>query len=88
MPATIDGANARLVYPCPWAYTVVGRDEEAVGRAISAVVQDRKHEISAPRRSAEGNYCAVTLRVTVFDEEDRTSIYEALRLHEDTIIVL
>jgi len=88
MPGQRRGEGTGLSYPCTWSYTVIGRSEADLARAIDSVAQARDHEVSQPRRSSDGNYCAVTLRLTVFDERDRRSIYEALRERAETIIVL
>jgi putative lipoic acid-binding regulatory protein len=88
MPADLSDAKLDLPYPCRWIYKIIGDDEGALRRAAEEVVQAREHSIALSRRSAERSYCCLNVEVLVYDEEDRVTIYEALRRHPAIALVL
>ncbi len=77
-----------LVYPCPWAYTLIGADVDGLRRAAADVVGERAHTLTPSRTSAGGNYHSLNLALEVRDEADRLSLYEAFRRHPAVRLVL
>jgi putative lipoic acid-binding regulatory protein len=82
------GARAGLEYPCRWGYKVIGGAEDELRRAISRVAQDRPCTVALSRRSRTEKYTCVNVDMTVYDEDDRTRVYEALRDHPAVRLVL
>jgi putative lipoic acid-binding regulatory protein len=77
-----------LPYPCRWVYKIIGDGEEVLTTAATEILRSRDHTISLSRRSAGRNYCCLNVEVVVHDEQDRVSIYEALRRHPVVRLVL
>lgn len=88
MAPDMSNAKLDLPYPCRWVYKIIGDDEGALRSAVADVVQAREHALSLSRRSARRNYCCLNVEVLVYDEQDRVSIYEALRGHPAVRLVL
>jgi len=88
MAPDLSNETLDLPYPCRWVYKIIGEDEGALRSAAAEIVQAREHSISLSRKSAEGNYLSLNVEVVVHDEEDRVSIYEALRRHPAVALVL
>jgi len=82
------GQKLELEYPCNWCYKVVGEEREALEKAIREVVLEREHSISHSNTSRSGKYLSLNLDLLVHNEEDRQFIYEALKAHPDTKMVL
>jgi putative lipoic acid-binding regulatory protein len=77
-----------IEYPCRWKYKVIGGPEPDLRRAIAEIVQDRPCTISLSRRSRAEKHTSLNVDMVVFDEDDRTRVYEALRNHAAIRIVL
>lgn len=82
------GPKLELDYPCRWEYTLIGREETAIDRAVRRAVGDREVEAAHSRTSRQGTYVSVKIRVTVMDEADRRGILEALQASEEIRYVL
>ena len=80
--------KAELDYPCPWIYKVIGADESQLRRLIAGLVGDRDHEVSLSNRSGSGKYTSLTLTLTVRDEPDRLTLFDALSTHPAVKFVL
>lgn len=77
-----------LDYPCPWAYRVIGADEQQLRELIAGLVGERAHEVTLSNRSAGGRYTSLRLALTVTDEADRLRLFNALSEHPAVRIVL
>jgi putative lipoic acid-binding regulatory protein len=77
-----------MAYPCRWAYKLIGSEVEQLRCAIAEVVQGREHAVTLSRTSRTGKYCCLNLELVVHDDEDRVRIFEALRRHPATHVVL
>ncbi len=77
-----------LEYPCRWLYKVIGRSEEAVRGAVLQVVEVDGLTLELSHRSSGGSYVSFNVEVTVQSEQQRKSLYEALRAHDDVRMVL
>ncbi len=80
MPGERSG-KPEIVYPCTWAYTVIGSKREAVNRAVGEVLQERPCKVVFSRISAGGSYCSFHVEVEVAGEEDRMDIFNRLSAH-------
>ena len=82
------GQKLELEYPCNWCYKVVGEEREKLEEAIREVVLEREHSITHSNTSRSGKYISLNLDLLVHNEEDRQFIYEALKAHPHTKMVL
>lgn len=77
-----------LDYPCPWAYRVIGADEQQLRGLIAGLVGARAHEVTLSNRSSGGKYTSLRLELTVTDEADRLRLFNALSGHPAVRMVL
>ncbi len=80
--------NAHFEYPCPWAYKVIGTDEETMRQAVREIIQDGTCTIKLSNSSKTGKYCCLDVELVVRSEEERLKIYECLKNHGAIKIVL
>jgi len=78
----------QIDYPCSWEYKVIGNDEFALRQAVAAVMADAEYEVSFSHFSRTGKYCSLSVELTVVDEEQRMSLFAALKRHRDILFVL
>jgi SAM-dependent methyltransferase len=81
-------ARAGLEYPCRWGYKVIGGAEDELRRAVSEVAQDRSCTVELSRTSRTEKYTCLNVTMTVYDEDDRTRVYDALKSHPAIRLVL
>lgn len=81
-------SKPNVEYPCRWIYKVIGMDRERVKQAIVEVMQECPYEIRYSRSSAKGKYHSFSLEVTLYDDDQRQTIYKALMEHPAIRIVL
>ena len=81
-------ARLELEYPCIWVYKVIGTSAGAVQAAVLEVIEGVAYTIAESNRSSGGAYVSFNVEVTVTDDEQRVSIYEALRSHDAVRMVL
>ena len=80
--------KAELNYPCQWLYKVIGTDNEQLRQAIMGIIRNMPCEINFSNSSSSGNYLCLNLEITVQSEEERNSIYLALKSHPHVKMVL
>jgi putative lipoic acid-binding regulatory protein len=83
-----DDPQPDIKYPTWWTYTVIGPDRNQLEEAITKVVEDRSHTVSLSNLSKTGKYCSLTLKMIVLNDEERRTIYEALRAEPVVTLVL
>ncbi len=77
-----------IAYPCSWGYKVIGTSAALMSSAIAAIMQDIPHSVTPSNRSASGRYICLDVDVLVSNEDQRLTLYEALRNHPAVKIVL
>ena len=80
--------KVELKYPCQWLYKVIGMDRKKLHRALLEIIDEDSCEISFSSSSSKGKYHCLNLELTVKSEEERNSIYLALKNHPQVKIVL
>jgi len=80
--------KATITYPCQWLYKVIGRNEEELRLALAEIIIHPASDISYSNSSSKGKYLCLNVEVTVQNEEERNSIYLALKQHPQVKIVL
>ena len=83
-----DGCRAHIKYPCQWLYKVIGMDRNKLHQALKDIVSEDSCNISLSNSSSSGKYLCLNLEVTVRNEEERNTIYLALKAHPQIKIVL
>lgn len=83
-----EGYQDLIQYPCRWLYKVIGRDSEKLQQAILEIVNPAECQISFSKSSSSGKYHCLNLEVHVRDQNERNSIYLALKQHPQVKIVL
>ena len=78
----------QISYPCLWLYKVIGFDREKLHRALLEIVNEESCDISFSNSSRTGKYICLNLEVNVKSEEERNSIYMAIKGHPQVKIVL
>ncbi len=77
-----------LSYPCEWPYVVIGPVEADLRSAVHDIVQNRTHTVTVSNTSAQGKYVSLKVLVVVRSDEDRVGIFEALKNHPATKVVI
>lgn len=83
-----DGCRAHIKYPCQWLYKVIGMDRNKLYQALKDIVSEDSCNISLSNNSSSGKYLCLNLEVIVRSEEERSTIYLALKAHPQIKIVL
>lgn len=77
-----------LIYPCNWCYKVIASEQHALKQAVKDVIQEREHKLEHSNKSRTSKYTSMNLEILVYNEDDRTFIYEALKKHQAIKMVL
>lgn len=85
---SLNKGPVRISYPCQWLYKVIGCDREKMHRALLAIIGEGACQISLSRTSGSGRYHCLNLEVTVRSEEERNSLYTAIKAHPEVRLVL
>jgi len=83
-----DERKLELEYPCNWKYKIVGEERKKLEAAIHSVILERSHSLEHSNTSKTGKYISLNLDLLVHNEDDRTFIFEALKVHQDVKMVL
>jgi putative lipoic acid-binding regulatory protein len=75
-------------YPCEWIYKIIGNDESRLRAAAQSIICGKEFTIDVSRGSSRGTYVCLNLKLTVLNEQERTSIFSALGTHADIKLVL
>lgn len=78
----------QLEYPCSWSYKIIGDNPDYMKSAVAEIIRDRQCSISFSRVSATDKYTCLNVEMTVANDQDRTSLYEALKAHRAIKLVL
>jgi putative lipoic acid-binding regulatory protein len=84
----LDDYQVEISYPCPWQYTVIGLDREAIRLAVADVVGSAEYCLAPSHTSRTGKYCSMHLSLTVETEEHRIGLFHALKEHPAIQIVI
>ena len=77
-----------IEYPTNWCYKIIAMTEDHVSIAISDVICDKIHTLKASNKSKSGKYVSMNLDLIVQNEDERNFIYEALKSHPKTKMIL
>ena len=88
MEDTFGKRRPEIPYPCPWSYVLIGREEDLVRRAVAEILGARRHALAKKNQSQGGKYCSFEVELSVSDEPDRLSLFEAFKRHADITFVI
>jgi len=77
-----------LEYPCKWCYKLIGEDKESIQKAVKDVIDEREHKLSDSKSSKGGKYVSMNLDMLVHNDDDRKTIYEELKKHDNVKMVI
>lgn len=82
--------KAQIKYPCQWLYKVIGSNREKLDQALKEIIStnDDASAVTFSNSSRSGKYLCLNLEMTVRSEEERNTIYLALKKHPHIKIVL
>lgn len=83
-----DNEEARIEYPTPWIYKVIGADFQQVKIAVAEVLENTEYTIEESNVSSKGAYISVKVEVLVENEDIRDSIFFDLKQHSHVKMVL
>ena len=75
-------------YPCSWLYKVIGTNEDALRKAIHAVIDTDNLIITKSHTSSGGKYCSLNVEIVVKDEKSRLGTYNNLKNHAAVKVVM
>ena len=75
-------------FPCEWGYKVIGADKAKLETAIETSFGDKAYSIAKTAKSSKGNYTSISIKLTVFSQEEIDKFYNALSKQSDIKIVL
>ena len=88
MESSFEGRKPEILYPCIWAYQVIGTDEDRLREAVLEVLGDAPHTLKPGRMSRGGKYRSLGLETRVEDEPERLRIFDRLSKHPAIRFVL
>ncbi len=84
--------KAKVNYPCPWGFKVIGKEETILRQAIMVCLLDvcegREFSLELSNVSENGKYVSLNLSLSVDSEEDRNEIFTALADSPEIMMVI
>jgi len=77
-----------IEYPSNWQYKIISMHEDHTKEAVLDVINERLHTLTHSKNSKGGKYISMNLELLVHNEEDRNFIFEALKAHPLTKMIL
>ncbi len=77
-----------ITYPCQWSYRIIGTHEAPIKNSVEALVTDKKYKLVSSNTSSSGKYVSMALSLIVDTEEERLSLFNALKANDEIKMVL
>ncbi len=77
-----------LNYPCEWEYKLITDSSDDLKNSIKDLLGNRVYRLLFSKKSKNGKYDSYILNLTVFNDDDRKSIYEALKKDKNIKIII
>ena len=78
----------RIDYPTRWGFKLIGRNKEALHKAIKEVMGDKEHLCHLGNTSRTGKFHSYNASCVVDHEEERNRIFKAFQDHDDVEMVI
>jgi len=80
--------KADINYPCQWSYRIIGTDETPIKNSVAALITDKKYTLTSSNKSSGGKYVSMVLSLIVDNEDQRVSLFDALKANNEIKMVL
>ena len=77
-----------LNYPCNWEYKLITDASDDLKNSIKELLGKRNYKLVFSKKSKNGKYDSYILSLVVHSDEDRKSIYEALKKDRNIKIII
>jgi putative lipoic acid-binding regulatory protein len=77
-----------IEYPTQWGFKIIGRDKEALHKAIKEVMGDKEHLCHPGNSSKTGKFHTYNATCTVDTEAERDRLFKAFSDHDDVEMVI
>jgi putative lipoic acid-binding regulatory protein len=84
----ISSKELALEYPCIWCYKVIISADNDMETISKRVLHEREYSVKLSRSSQKNSYKSYDLELLVFSDEDRKSLFKALKMDIDIKFVL
>ena len=88
MESSFEGRKPEILYPCLWAYQIIGADEDLLRAAVLEVLGGAPHVLKPGNVSPGGKYRSLGMETRVEDEQERLAIFDRLSKHPAIRFVL
>ncbi len=78
----------QIDYPTQWGFKIIGRDKEALLKAIKEVMGEREHLCHLGNSSKTGKFHTYNASCTVEHQEERDALFKAFADHDDVEMVI
>ncbi|PID72243.1 MAG: cytoplasmic protein [Desulfobulbus propionicus] len=87
-PIDSQAKKPKIEYPCPWQYTIIGFDCNAITALVADILEDEQYILTQGNASSGGRYVSMKLELIVLSEEQRLTLHNQFAQHEAVKIVL
>jgi len=75
-------------YPTQWGFKIIGRDKDALHKAIKEVMGDKEHLCHYGQPSSGGKFHSYNASCEVDSQKERDRIFKAFQDHDDVKMVI
>ncbi len=77
-----------LKYPCNWEYKIITDAKDDLKQSIDTLLKNRNYKFEFSKKSKNGKYDSYMLSLLVFNDKDRTDIFENLKKDKNIKIII
>ena len=78
----------QIEYPTQWGFKIIGRDKDALLKAIKEVMGDKEHLCHPGNASKTGKFHSYNATCHVETKEERDKLFKAFQDHDDVQMVI
>jgi len=78
----------QIEYPTQWGFKLIGRDKDALHKAIKEVMGEREHLCHYGNPSKNGKFHSYNASCEVPSQEERDRLFKAFQDHGDVEMVI
>lgn len=78
----------QIEYPTQWGFKLIGRDKDALLKAIKEVMGEREHLCHLGNTSKTGKFHSYNTSCTVEHKEEQDALFKAFADHGDVEMVI
>ncbi|KMQ52503.1 hypothetical protein CHISP_0770 [Chitinispirillum alkaliphilum] len=84
----IKNNKQEISYPTEWTYTIIGKDAQAMEKAVNTIIQPGTFSIKKSNSSSKGTYISLNVKLIVFSHDEQERYFRELGNHEEIKFVL